>query len=432
MSQTDNELKGVKKSGHQDVIDFNRVMSGDIGQVTSRDQFIDPYALVNPANYRKTRAGQAQYNSDLQQAQLYLEMQQAAYKEWYESPEQQAIRDREAGINPALVGLGDSEAGQAALNPSSPIADQETTGQVVTRSVDSISGLIGTAASLAALPIQFMQFPKQMRLLDKQIEGAQLINEGQSIANITSFEQIAHQAIASKVATAHSAALAAGQSFDVAKYFADDSNFADIIPSYAPSDNPMYQNALARVRKGSESIMAEAYSTTADKLDSQTKVARVLANPYVSDDTKLMVAQLSPVMEKVFELEKITYDFQQKAAETKIEYMNAIDADKAGILFNQQQSYQTLLMKHQKIIESAKSLVYENLRTIYETSPVSPAGFSASCMILGQTPSGWQDFLTKYAASLIGSDIDINLGGNMGVVDPATGEESHIGLGSFK
>ena len=403
-----NELKGVKNSGKQDVIDFNQVMSGDVGSVTSRDQFIDPYALVNPANYRKTRAGQAQYNSDLQQAQLYLEMQQAAYKEWYESPEQQAIRDREAGLNPDLLGLSDNEAGVAPQNPNSPIAGQETNGQVATRVVDSIVGVIGTAATLAGLPMQITNIGKQNKLLDKQIEGAQLINDGYAISNVTAFEQTAHQAIASKVATAHSAALAAGKSFDVAAYFADDANFADILPSYAPSDNPMYANALARVRKGSESIMAEAFKTTGEKLDSQTKVARTLANPYVSDDTKLMVSQLAPVMEAVFEMEKLSLEFQKGVTETKMEFMDAVDPTAAGESFNIEQKYQALLKKHQSIIEGAKSYVYQNLKTIYETAPISPAGFSASCMILGQVPSGWQNFLTMYGSTLIGQDWNID------------------------
>ena len=65
MSQIDDDLIGTRYRGRDAVTAFNEQMAQEIGSITSRDQIIDPYSLVNMANYRKTRAGMAQYNSDL-------------------------------------------------------------------------------------------------------------------------------------------------------------------------------------------------------------------------------------------------------------------------------------------------------------------------------------------------------------------------------
>lgn len=408
MSQTDKELNGVRgsMSSQTSVRDFNERMSVGIGSVTSRDQIIDPYSLVNPANYKKTRAGQAQYNSDLLQAQRYAEMQEAAYQEWYNSPEQQAIRDRAAGLNPDLLGLSDSEASNTEMNPNSPIAGQETNGQVAVNAIDSAVSVIQAAASLAALPAQFMQLPnigKQGKLLDKQITGQQLTNESIALGNISSFEQTAHNAIADKFAAFHAAETAAGRSVDVAKWFGDDSNFADILPSYAPSDNPMYSHALSRVRTGSQKVLAEAYGLNEKAATNQSNFARLLANPWSDPDTLIMTAQFEPVMNAVFELEKMTLDFNKLSTDAKRQYVQAVDAQEAGKQFNRQLELENLIRGHQRVIESAKAYVYDNLRMTYENYPHSPAGFSASTMIMGQVPSSWQNFLAQYSASILTS-----------------------------
>lgn len=417
MSETDkyignnesNIRSGTKqgKRSSADVGNFLDTMANPIGSVTSRDQIIDPYALVNPSNYKRTRAGQAQYNSDLAQAQRYAEMQEAAYQEWYESPEQQALRDREAGLNPDLLGLSDGEAADTEMNPNSPIAGQETNSQVASRVTDNIVGVISSVASLAALPGQFAQLPnigKQGKLLDAQLAGQKLNNDAIALGNINAFEQVSHKAISDKFAAFHAAETAAGRAVDVASWFADDNNFADILPSYAPSDNPMYQNALARVRKGSQNILAEAYKSNEAAATNQSNFAKIISNPWYDDDTKIMSAQFAPIMDAIFELEKMTVDFNKKATDAKTKYVQAIDAEEAGLQFNRQLELENLIKGHQSVIEGAKRYVYENLKTIYETNPYSPAGFSASCMIMGHTPSGWSDFLTKYASSLLGND----------------------------
>lgn len=422
MSQLDDDLKGTKRSGRSSVLSFNEQMSQEIGSVTSRDQIIDPYALVNPANYRKTRAGQAQFNADLQQAQLYAERQEAAYQEWYNSPEQQAIRDREAGLNPNLVGLSGSEATDTEMNSNSPIAGQQTNGQVAMDSINTAMSVIQTAASVATFAAGLPNIGKQGELLTAQVDAQQL-------ANVSAFEQTAHSAIASKFATFHAAATAAGETVDIAKYFADDNNFADILPSYAPSDNPMYKHALDRVRNGSQSILADAYSTNADVAGNQQSFAKLLANPYSNPNTVVMSALLEPLMSAVFEMESAEASYRSSAADFKSEAMSGISATESGEVWLDTQKQELQSKKYQNIIDACKSQVFENLKKTYLKDPNSPAGYTAGMLILGHYQSSLEGLLINYISSLIGnSPSDTSIMDTDG--DPVTNEGSagwHMG-----
>ena len=401
MSQIDDnlkrEVKGTKLLGRDSVLSFNDQMAAPIGSVTSRDQIIDPYALVNPANYRKSRTGQAQYNSDLLQAQQYAERQEAAYQEWYNSPEQQAIRDREAGLNPDLVGLSGSEAADTEQNPNSPIAGQQTNGQLAIESINLVMSVVQTAASVATLAQGIPNIGKQGKLLDSQIDA-------QNIANVNSFEQIAHNAIASKFATFHAAETAAGRAVDVAKYFADDANFADILPSYAPSDSPMYQHALARVRKGSESVLASAYGTNADAAQNQQSFARLLANPYANSNTVVMSAILEPLMSAVFQMESYEAQYRSDAAKFKSDAMSGIDASETGEVWLDSQKQELRSKEFFNIIESAKAQVYQNLKDTYLKERYSPAGQTAQMLILGHYQSTLEGLLVNYITQLLSQD----------------------------
>lgn len=431
MSQIDDDLIGTRYRGRDAVTAFNEQMAQEIGSITSRDQIIDPYSLVNMANYRKTRAGIAQYNSDLQQAQQYAERQEAAYLEWYNSPEQQAIRDREAGLNPNLVGLSGSEGVDTQQNPNSPVAGMQTNGQLALESINTALNIMQTVASVGSFAAGLPNIGKQGELLDTQIEAMKL-------GNITAFEQIAHNAIASNFATFHAAATAAGDAVDVAKYFADDKNFEDIIPSYAPSDSPMYRNALARVRKGSESIIADAYKTNAESLGNQISFAKKLANPYTDPNTLVMAACFEPVMNAIFDAEKEELEFQKLVRDKKKEYMSSIDASEAGEIFMSELRQMQMQRNHQNIIDGAKAYVYENLKMIYQRDGFyTPAGLQSGTLIMGHFPNTAAQIVANYLTGLLGSTMEkgnplegtpIEFGSASGVGLPTLGSN---GAGAF-
>ena len=403
-------------------------MNTPIGQVTSRDQIIDPYSLVDPAWYRKTRAGQADYNSDLKRAQLYAERQEAAYQEWYNSPEQQAIRDRAAGLNPDLTGLSGSEASDTAQDPNSPTAGMATNGQLALDSINTVMNAVQTAASVATLAAGIPNIGKQGQLLNAQVDA-------QNIANVNAFEQTAHNAIASKFATFHAAETAAGRVVDVAKYFAEDSNFDDILPSYAPSDNPMYKHALDRVRKGSESVLAQAYSTNADAAQNQQSFARLLANPYANQNTVVMAAILEPMMDAVFQMEAYEAQYRSDAAKFKSEAMSGIDATETGEVWLETQKQELRSKEFSNIIDSAKTQVYQNLKDTYLKDRFSPAGQTAQMLILGHYQSTLEGLLVNYITQLLSTENVSKVGAlieEVGTIDLDGDPITNEGFNGFK
>lgn len=365
--------------------------------ITSRDQIVNPVALLSQMSYGNSAKERKRYNEDLAKLEELQKQQQASYDEWYNSPEQQAIRDREAGLNPDLVGLSGSGTEQTPVGGADPLANVPSNGDIFSQIASGASSLFSAATSLAGLPVQF----KQSSLLSNQLKGQQLTNDALQLGNISAFEQIASKGISDKFATFHAAETAAGRAVDVASWFADDNNFTDILQSYAPSDDPRYQHALNRVRKGSEAIIAQSYATNNQKLTNQSNFARNLANPYTDPDTLVMSAAFEPIANAIFELEKQTADFQKMVNDTKMQYMEGLDPTGISESFNQSQAYDALLKGHQAVIEGAKRYAYENLKATYELYPNEPAGEKALALLMGHYPSGLEQFLVSYVSGLI-------------------------------
>lgn len=315
---------------------WQQILSGDVGQVTSRDQFIDPYAAVNPAFYKKTRAGQAQYNSDLQRAQLYLQQQMAAYEEWYESSEQQAIRDREAGLNPDLLGLGENEAGAVTMTPVSPIDGQETNGQVASRVVENIVGVVGTLANVASLASAFVTLPttlsnlgKQGNLLDAQIAGQSLVNEAQDISNTSALGVQMANDIGDLLATAMQAHLDSGSEdpFDLDGFFSNDDNFAALKEVYG--SNPRYTSLLAKQKKAVLEHQKKAVNLQKDVAQGFLDYGQVASNPFLSPSQKLTILQLRPFTEACVKADQAEFNLRKVMADWKSKVQEGISADKA-------------------------------------------------------------------------------------------------------
>lgn len=84
---------------------------------------MNPYSVVNSDDYGIFN--QREYQHDLQEAQYAAELQMMQYQNEYNSPEAQANRQREAGINPDLAGVsGEQAAGmQGTASPANITAE---------------------------------------------------------------------------------------------------------------------------------------------------------------------------------------------------------------------------------------------------------------------------------------------------------------------
>ena len=64
--------KGLRnKTTASDFQSYYDILNTDIGEVTSRDQIINPYDYISSSYYRNTARGRALYNEDLARLQEY-------------------------------------------------------------------------------------------------------------------------------------------------------------------------------------------------------------------------------------------------------------------------------------------------------------------------------------------------------------------------
>lgn len=87
----------------EEVFDYNSLH--DATQPEAGTDLVNPFQMVDPMDYRRTKRGQQQYQHDLELAKYDAELNLMMYQNEYNSPEAQAQRMREAGMNPELMGL---------------------------------------------------------------------------------------------------------------------------------------------------------------------------------------------------------------------------------------------------------------------------------------------------------------------------------------
>lgn len=315
MAQVDKSLKDPFMPSAGVNLDY---IYDPVGSVTSRDQIIDPYALVDINNYRKTRAGKAQYAADLAQAQRYAEMQEAAYQEWYNSPEQQVIRDREAGLNPDISESPGSQAADVQMQQTNPMEGIMTNGEVATQAVSGIASLVSSLSSVASLATAFMNVPniqKQSELLGLDITDklSQLMSS--DISSLLGTAMDAHRR--STVETP----------FDLNAWFNDDNNFVSLADVYGSHTN--YKAALALARKKGLKYHTDALAMQGAAADSSLSLAQDLANPMYSDDLKLSIIHFRPLMEAEMKQRAAVARFQTSINTFNADLQDGMDVQKA-------------------------------------------------------------------------------------------------------
>lgn len=108
----------------------------------------NPYSMIDLDDYSLGRRGKLQYQHDLAAAQYSAEMQLMMYQNMYNSPEAQAKRMRQAGLNPDLAGVsGEPSAGLSGNVTTPDMAGTQTDGQVALGIVDTTLSMISAFSS---------------------------------------------------------------------------------------------------------------------------------------------------------------------------------------------------------------------------------------------------------------------------------------------
>lgn len=342
MSDLDDKMaQEAKKKRPSNVSQYIDQQSLD---VTSRDQIINPYEAIKGFIYTNNARGRRQYEEDLAALQTFQSQQQAAYDEWYNSPEQQNIRDREAGLNPDIVGLSGSEAPSTSPVQADPLANVPSDLERFSTVASSISSIVGGLSSVASLATAFSTLPltsqqsKNAKLLGEQI-GLQ--NESLGLQNEQQLGIMMARDISDLLATAQQVHLNSGspEPFDLDGWFAKDDNFAPLSAVYG--NNPRYAPQLAKQREAVLNHMKEAASAQKDLASSNFGLGQIISSPYYSSDQKLTMIQLRPFTLACASADLAETNLRNTLADIRNKYASGLDIHTAIDVANNHNKYES-------------------------------------------------------------------------------------------
>lgn len=405
--------ESTRKTKLDDFVSSIYDILGASPDVTDRNDIINPEKLLEGFDWSTSTDDQAQYNRLLQLLRNYQSQQEASYQEWYNSTEQQVLRDRVAGLNTDILGVSGSQASEAGVGAGSPfegITSQEEINvqkqQMKNQRFANLVSSIGTIANLANVFSGLSTLPLQKDLLKAQADS-------QNLGNLASFEAMAGTEISSRLSDAISSALSIpGQSLDINEWFGNESNFNNVFEAYAPSDTPAYRNAFANVRKRMQSSLGRAYEQGKVTAENQGSFSSLVADPTYSADHLIQIAQLRPYMEACKELQLARDTYERKLAEWNTKYRDAlsvrsaVDAANAqseydaeyyrNIDAERQAAYDMLIKESQAIASKMQKVIDSNLIEIYDKNPSNHKGIAAAYLFSGGASKSWYEYLLSY------------------------------------
>lgn len=400
------------------------VLSLPLGRVTSRDDIIDPYSIVDVSKYGTSNREQARYNADLARAKLYAERQEALYQEWYESPEQVAARERAAGRNPDLIdgALSSGEASSVEDSSQSPMAGIESAEEVSARTIQSVIGIVGTMASIASLPSSIGASIASIESANsaKALTDAQTVS--QNLLNIGVFEKGVFDHVSGLLANASQSAVDNGDElFDPAVWLADPANLAGVYESFSTgvplSQSSQYLAAYNRAISNVQKLSSSSYGVNADAAQNKSSFARLMANPYSDPSVVFQVASLEPVMLAEEKIRLLGNDLQLYLTQNSIKEAQTIDPVSLAGVKNAENKYKTAyfngfsgdkvaaveyaLKCAEEIIIGSKADVLKNYRAMYNAGPDTINGLRGAYMVLNRGELPWQEFMVLNTPELL-------------------------------
>ena len=390
--------------------------------ITSLEQIIDPYEYAKQYLSDDSAEGRAKYLHYLEQGKYIQQMQMTAYENWYNSPEQQALRQREAGLNPDLNGVENAASASGAAPDGSGVAGLPTEEQLTAQKIQNITSIVNSIAGVANLASSFANLSlikPQKELMQSQALQGQL-------NNIATAEGLYSKGIAGRLASAISSA---GDAFDAASWFDDDSNFDGLFAAMTPNPSPQMEAIFNNLRTyGRESLMSQALDINKQRAQTQSDFADIVSDPRYSDDVVIQVAQTRPLMKALFEIRQLKADFEQERYRITKEYMDNLDpaalaeyqnafasagTAEAGYNYDYfselngkvMAGYEKMIKSCENVRKTMEKSIYENLKTIYDLNPNSQRGIASSYLLLHGTSMQWYEYLGA-SISAYGLDID--------------------------
>lgn len=352
----------------------------EVTNITSRDQIINPESMLDTPN---TVFGSDEYEASLEALRNVQSQQEAAYEEWYNSPEQQVIRLREAGINPDLSSLENSGSASGVTprdsNPSASLVGQSDTiissvglsAQFLNSVTTGLSNVASSSLSFASLPAAKKQtelLNTQMGLLGSQVEHYRLTNEGQRLANISSLYDMLVPEIGDLLGSAMQSHLDSGSllPFDESAWFNDESNFLPLTKAFGSFEG--YNEALALARRQTLRARARAQGLQVESGTYLKGVGDIWSDPRLSSDQRLTILQLTPFTQANIALESLMTRLSTITTENDIKYQEGLDVEAAVSAANARSEYDSefyssldaeVASEFENIMREAQTIAFE-------------------------------------------------------------------------
>lgn len=387
--------------------------------ITSLDQVINPYDYAKQYLGDDSAEGRAKYLHYLEEGKYIQQMQMAAYQNWYNSPEEVAKREREAGLNPDLIGLeSGNESATASAPETSGVAALPTEEALRSQRIQNIMSIVNGFSQVAGLATSFANLslvkPQRDLMTSQSVQG--------QLENIATQEALFGHGISSRLADAIGA-VADGQVFDADKWFSDESNLSGLYEAFASSDTPQNKAIFQNLLRNRESLLSQANEIAAQRAKNQTEFAKSSNASHYSPDINIQHQMLSPVMDALQRLDEIKVSFEQEVINMKKEYMKNLDPAKLAELQNAiaaggiaeagyEEDYFTelngqLMASYERMIKSCENVkstmtkaIYNNLFTTYNQNPMSTEGIASSYLLLQGAHITWAEYLAAYGLIL--------------------------------
>ena len=398
------QRQGIKSPLTEDGLSYwnqlAEILSNPSFDITSRDQIINPYDYLNYDYYRNSARGQSLYNEDLARLQQIALQQEAAYKEYYDSAPQQALRDKQAGLNPNLNEIDPGSSASGFQPTESPLSGIPTTGDMLANIGSAVASLVGSTAQLVSLPFSLGSSIAQKRMFADQSDMFSASADQMRVSTLSEFEKNIYGAVSNNLADAIQLSVQENKPFDFDSWFAEPKNFDGIFESYAPSDNPMYRSAFSRAIKNVQKSKAGAYDVNKQSFSNQSEFAQMLADPYTDLDLLIQVALTEDFAFAQREIERLELDFRKKVIDTKTEYINGLDVSAISEANTREYlatalkaEYDSLLSQKQSIISGYEIKAKKKLWDIYDSNKYNRRGLAAFYLINGHAPATWSNQL---------------------------------------
>ena len=305
--------------------------------INSRDQIINPAEILSNYSFGNSASERKKYNEYLKLLTDIQAQQQASYDEWYSSPEQEAIRMRQAGLNPDILGISGSGVPDTNTNDLNPLEGVPSNGEIFNNVISGISSIVGSLSSVASLATAFTSIP----LTKQNISNAQLLGEQLDLQNESSLGALLASDIADLFATAQNVHLRSNSSepFNIEQWFSDDANFAPLSAIYGNS--PRFASQLNKQRNAVMQHMTKASQMQKDLSSNIYDTGEIISSPFYSDDQKITMIQLRPFIAACAEADTAEVKLRKTLADIRDKYSSGLDIDKAIDVANLQNKYQS-------------------------------------------------------------------------------------------